>query len=79
MLKVLEKVRLEDLFTIGKLCDKECWWIECDRLLILSRILCSFFYLPQMKRNRGLHYIDEKGRFAVRWVKPTLTIVIYMK
>ena len=79
MLEVLEKVSLEDLFIIGKLCDKECCWIESERLLILSRILCSFFYLPQMKRNRGLHYIVEKGQFAVRWVKPTLTIVIYMK
>ena len=79
MLEVLEKVRLEDFFIIGKLCDKECWWIECERLLILSRFLCSFFYLPQMKRSRGLHYLVEKGQFAVRWVKPTLTIVIYMK
>ena len=65
MLEVLEKARLEDLFIIGKLFDKECWWIECERLLILSRILFSFFYLPQMKRNRGLHYLVEKGQFAV--------------
>ena len=64
MLEVLEKARLEDLFIIGKLFDKECWWIECERLLILSRILCSF-YLPQMKRNRGLHYLVERGQFTV--------------
>ena len=65
MLEVLEKARLEDLFIIGKLFDKECWWIECERLLILSRILCSFFYLPQMKRNRGLHYLVEREQFTV--------------